>query len=145
MKVPLSSAIRQRGVDASWRTFTAMMHSEAPPPSARLDPQLPPPRDRLPTLPCVLDEYARLSCLPDEEDELIFTAGPVLEQMTSHIPHIVADRDLGEKLTSCEAVLLSLVDGVSPVSLLVQIAGTDHEEALVGMCDLYSRGLIAFY
>jgi hypothetical protein len=117
-----------------------MMHSEAP----HLDPPLPPPRDRVPTLPFELEEYARWTSLPDEEDDLVFTAGPVLHEITSRIPHVTADADLSERLSQTEALLLSLVDGVSPVDLLVQLAGTDAAEALVVMCDLYARGLIRF-
>lgn len=106
--------------------------------------ELPPPRDRMPTLPFELDGYARWSCLPDEEDDSVFTAGPVLEEITGRIPHVIADADRGERLSQTEAVLLSLVDGVSPVSLLVQLAGVDRDEALVVMCDLYARGFVAF-
>ncbi len=121
-----------------------MMHFEAPFPPARLDPPLPPPRDRVPTLPFDLAEYAQWSCLPDEEDDLVFTAGPALHEIADHVPHIVADAAGREQLSTCEAMVLSLVDGVSPVSLLVQVTGTDAHEAFVVMCDLYARGLVGF-
>jgi hypothetical protein len=121
-----------------------MMHLDPQPPKAHVDPQLPPPRDRVPTLPYELEEYARWSCLPDEEDDLVFTAGPVLGEMTSRIPHVVRGATDGAQLSTCEMVLLSLVDGVSPVSLLVQLTDGAPEDALVVMCDLYARGLVAF-
>ena len=35
-------------------------------------------------------------------------------------------------------------DGLSPVSVLVRLVGTDPAEALVVLCDLYARGLVAF-
>jgi len=105
---------------------------------------LPLPRDRQPTIPFELEEYARWSCLPDGDDDLVFTAGPVLEEITARIPYAVADADLDERLTPRESHVLSLVDDVSPVSVLVQLAGGDQAEALVVMCDLYARGLIAF-
>jgi hypothetical protein len=117
-----------------------MMHFQPPP--ARLDAQLPPPRDRVPTLPFDLAEYARWSCLPDEEDDLVFTSGPVLHEITDRVPHVVADAATGD-LSTTESLLLSLVDGVTPVSLLVQLAGADTEASLVVMCDLYARGLVA--
>lgn len=121
-----------------------MMHLEPLPPKAHVDPQLPPPRDRMPTLPFELEEYARWSCLPDEEDDLVFTAGPLLGEITSRVPHVVPAAASGERLSACEAVLLSLVDGVTPVHLLVQLTDAEPEDALVVMCDLYARGLVAF-
>jgi hypothetical protein len=118
-----------------------MMHSDPPAPPV-LDPELPPPRETQPTLPFELEEYARWSCLPDEDDELVFEAGAPLDEIYDRVPHVVAEPD--EQLTPCEALLLSLVDDVSPVNVLVQLTGARREEALVGMCDLYSRGLVAF-
>ena len=120
-----------------------MMYTDAPGAPARLDHELPSPRDRVPTLPFELEEYARWSSLPDEEDDLVFTAGPVLHEITSRVPHVVVDADLSERLSPIESVLLSLVDGVSPVNLLVQLTGADEEGALIVMCDLISRGLVA--
>jgi len=121
-----------------------MMHSQPLPPPANLDAQLGPPRDRVPTLPFELEEYARWSCLPDEEDDLVFTAGPFLREITGRVPHVVEHAEPRERLSPCEAALLNLVDGVSPVHQLVQLAGHDVEEALVVMCDLHARGLVAF-
>jgi hypothetical protein len=117
-----------------------MMHS--PPPPLPPDLELPPARDTQPTLPFELEEYARWSCLPDGDDELVFEAGAPLDEIYGRVPHVVAEPD--DQLTPCEALLLSLVDDVSPVNVLVQLTGTAAEEALVGMCDLYSRGLVAF-
>jgi hypothetical protein len=121
-----------------------MMHSEALPPAATFDyPPLPPPRDKLPTLPFELDEYARWSCLPDADDDLVFTAGPALEEITSRVPRVVA-KATSASLSHPEALMLSLVDGLSSVSMLVRLVGTDPDEALVVLCDLYARGLVAF-
>jgi hypothetical protein len=122
-----------------------MMHPEAIQPSAAMfDPALPPPRDKLPTLPFDLDEYARWSCLPDADDELVFTAGPALEEMHGRVPRVVDDVALEAILSPVEALMLSLVDGMSPVRILVRLVGTDMEEAWVVLCDLYARGLVAF-
>jgi hypothetical protein len=121
-----------------------MMHSEALVPAAAFDPPLPPMRDKLPTLPVELEEYALRSCMPDADDDLVFTAGPALEEITSRVPRVVAKAEMPEKLAPHEALLLSLVDGLSPVRMLVELVGTDRDEALVVLCDLYARGLVAF-
>jgi hypothetical protein len=105
---------------------------------------LPSPRSRLPTIPFALDEYARLSCLPDADDDLVFEAGPQLATLTRRVPHVARVADRSDRLTRDEALLLSLVDGICPVSVLVEIVGGDEEEAMVAICDLYARGLVAF-
>ena len=119
-----------------------MMHSEALPSPATFD--LPPPRDKLPTLPFELEEYARSSSLPDADDELVFTAGPALAEITGRVPRVVATAPVVERLAPQETLMMSLVDGLSPVNMLVELAGTDPGEALVVLCDLYARGLVAF-
>jgi hypothetical protein len=105
---------------------------------------LPPPRNRVPTLPFALEEYAQWSCLPDGDDDIVFEAGPDIELMTRRIPRIVALPTEDGTLTREETVLLSLVDGVSPVGILVQLVGTDPDDALLLVCDLFSRGLLSF-
>jgi hypothetical protein len=120
-----------------------MMLTEALPASAPLD-MLPPPRSTMPTLPFELEEYARQSCLPDADDELVFEAGPPLAAITSRVPHPVARVEIDESLSDAEAFMLSLVDGIAPVSRLIELVGVAAEEALVVICDLYARGLVAF-
>jgi hypothetical protein len=119
-----------------------MMQSEPLPPSAPIVSFVPPPRSTLPTLPFELEEYARWSCLPDADDELVFEAGPPLAAITTRVPRLSGRKD-NEALTRIETLLLSLVDGTTPVNVLIQLAGTNPDEALVVMCDLYSRGLVA--
>ena len=139
-----------------------MMHSPALQAFGRFEVPLPPPRDKLPTLPYDLRAYAEQSCLPDADDELVFTAGLPLDQITRRVPRLtsktlepgariavremvpppILSRALG--LDPREALLLSLVDGLSPVSMLVELAGGDPEESLVVLCDLYARGYVAF-
>lgn len=121
-----------------------MMHSE---PLPRFDaPPLPPARDKMPTLPFDLSGYAKWSSLPDEEDDLEFTAGPPLEEIKHRIPRLaVTPFDLvGYALQPREICLLSLLDGLSPVTMLIELAGGDAAESLVVLCDLHARGLIAF-
>jgi hypothetical protein len=120
-----------------------MMQSDALPAST-LDMLLPPARSKMPTLPFELEEYARLSCLPDADDELIFEAGLTLATITERVPHLSDTYEVDARLTELEALMLSLVDGTSPVSTLVELFGTGQGEALVAVCDLYARGLLAF-
>jgi hypothetical protein len=124
-----------------------MMHSPALQTFGRIDgvPPLPPPRDKLPTLPFDLRAYAQESCLPDADDELVFTAGPSLDQITGRVPRI-ASKPLfpGADLDPREVLLLSLVDGLTPVRMLLELVGGDREEWLVVLCDLYARGYVAF-
>ena len=118
-----------------------MMQSEALPPPSLFD-SLPAARNTVPTLPFDLEEYARLSCLPDADDDLVFEAGPPLAAIKTRVLRVVHKAQIIEKLTHVEALLLSLVDGTSPVSSLILRVGTDPDEALVGVCDLYARGLV---
>jgi len=123
-----------------------MMHAEAQlePVAPAVDAALPPPRDRLMTPPFELDEYAFWSALPDADDELEFTAGPLLEEITEKVPRVVPNAEVQERLHPREAHLLSLVDGLSPVTMLLDLVGSDKDEALVVLCDLHARGLVAF-
>jgi hypothetical protein len=121
-----------------------MMHSESRP-SVDIPP-LPPARDKMPTLPFDLSGYAQWSSLPDEEDDLEFIAGPPLEEIQHCVPRLAVEPSLlvGYALQPREACLLSLLDGLSPVSMLVELTGKCAEESLVVLCDLHARGLIAF-
>jgi hypothetical protein len=122
-----------------------MMHSPAPHAFGRLDVPLPPPRDKLPTLPYDLRAYAQRSCLPDADDELVFTAGLPLEEMTERVPRLAWKAlDAGRELDPREVLLLSLVDGLSPARMLIELAEADPKEALVVLCDLYARGYVEF-
>jgi hypothetical protein len=145
MEVPVSSPEPGRELHAEAEDVSAMMHSPALQAFGRLDlPPLPPPRDKLPTLPYDLRAYAQESCLPDADDELVFTAGPPLDQFTGRVPK-VASKALapGLRLEPREVLLLSLIDGLSSVSMVVDLAGGDRDESLVVLCDLYARGYVA--
>ena len=114
-----------------------MMHAHSTTSAA-----LPPPRHTAPTVPFGLEEYARLSCLPDADDDLVFEAGPTLGTLLDRVPRRAATPD--GPLSRVHTLALSLIDGLSPVKLLVQLLGADEDTALVVVCDLYARGLIAF-
>jgi hypothetical protein len=106
---------------------------------------LPPPRNSLPTLEFALDEYARQSCLPDADDDLVFEPTPALGAISTRVPFVVGPFDSSLTRTRDEALLLALVDGVSPVGLLVQLVDTDPDAAIITICELYARGLVDFY
>jgi hypothetical protein len=145
MKVPVFSPERRTALHAGAEDVSAMMHSPALQALGRFDAPLPPPRDKLPTLPYDLRAYAQKSCLPDADDELVFTAGPPLDEITGRVPRIAAMAlEANGSLGPREVLLLSLVDGLSPVSMLIELAGGDAEESLVLLCDLYARGYLAF-
>jgi hypothetical protein len=109
------------------------------------DLSLPPPRDKLPTLPYDLREYAQQSVLPDADDDLVFTAGLPLDAILERVPALgPAAADGAASLEPREALLLSLIDGLSPVSMIVDLVGGDPDESLVVLCDLYARGFVAF-
>jgi hypothetical protein len=112
-----------------------------------LEPPLPPPRDKLPTPPFDLRQYAQESCLPDADDDLVFTAGLPLDAITTRIPELGPTAALlgTASLEPREILLLSLIDGLSPVSMLVDLAGGDPEESLVVLCDLDARGYVALH
>ena len=104
---------------------------------------LPPPRSTLQTLPFALDDYARQSCLPDADDELVFEGRPPLGTITKRVPFRVKGPTTG--CSRDEALILALVDGISPVGILIQMVDRDPAAALITLCDLYARGLLDFY
>ncbi len=106
---------------------------------------LPPPRSTMPTLEFALDDYARQSCLPDADDDLVFEPAPLLGAVSGRVPYRVVWPDAELGCSRDEALMLALVDGVSPVALLVQLVDIGSDTALVTLCDLFARGFIQFY
>jgi hypothetical protein len=128
---------------------SAMMHSTGWGAGPSVLPELfeaslPPMRDKLPTLPYDLREYAQQSVLPDADDELVFTAGLPLDAILERVPALGPSAADTAALEPRESLLLSLIDGLSPVSMIVDLVGGDTEESLVVLCDLYARGYVAF-
>jgi hypothetical protein len=114
-----------------------------------------PMRDRLPTLPQDLSEYARLACgprswtaepdigeLPEDSFDDI-EAGPLLGVRPSDIPRLAASVDDEEtKLEHREKFILGLLDGSTNVEQVLDIAGLPFAEALAILCDLCARGIV---
>jgi hypothetical protein len=116
---------------------------------------LPPMRDRLPTLPQDLSEYARLACGPrswtaepefgelsaDPFDDI--EAGPLLGVRPSDIPRLAASiDDFATKFEHREKFILDLLDGDANVEQILDIAGLPFAEALAILCDLCARGIV---
>jgi hypothetical protein len=101
-------------------------------------------REEMPTLPFDLSEYARdatgeprTEALPGS-DELDFD----LER----VPKLTASREelLKANLDHKAGFLVSLLDGVSTVEMIVDVAGMSRDEALATLQSLYLRRLIRF-
>ncbi len=107
-----------------------------------IQPGLPAPRSTVPTVPFGLEEFARQSSLPDADDDLTFESGPPLASLLDRVPR--RSNRIEAAIPRELAHLFSLVDGLSPVSLLVQLVGPDCDAALVLVCELYARGLVTF-
>ena len=119
-------------------------------------------RPELPTLPYDLSEYARIhtgpsswSAMTDEEwcDEAELTelalanavSGPLIDMRPNAVPRVVMtpqECQVGS-LDHREGFILSLLDGVSSVETVLDIAGMPPAEALAVLCDLCARGIVS--
>src|SRR6266849_3344208 len=100
---------------------------------------LPPPREELPTLPIDLSDYARDLCtLPDLADEGFeditaqIAIDSFLDVRRRHVPRVaIAPSQVADYLIDHrEGFIVSLLDGVSSVEMLLDIAGMPQAEAL---------------
>lgn len=118
----------------------------------------PPPRDRLPTIPFDLREYARIqtgpaswsahSDAPLHDDPLRnLTTGELLDVSPSDVPCLAAARleDFARPVDDREALILSLVDGEVTVGNILEMVGSPASEALTILCDLCARGVVMLY
>lgn len=106
-------------------------------------PTAPPPRPEMPTLPFDLSEYARDAMAQgrddkDPRDEPDF--GP------TRVPRIAVSQEvlLKTQLSHKAGFLVSLLDGISTVEMVVDVAGMPEEEALAELQSLYLLGIIQF-
>ena len=126
----------------------------------------PPPRDRLPTLPEDLSEYAWIHTGPpswsgdhpsdgDDDgggaleaelaseqralDEL--TAGLLVDLWHSDVPNVVTSVET--VVDEREARILSLVDGRATIGTLLEISGLPLPDMLGILCELCARGVIS--
>ncbi len=106
---------------------------------------LPPPREELPTLPFDLSEYAREHAGPDDDDLVAeMHVGPLVAVAPDKVPRLAIGHDEleGWLLDHREGFILSLIDGVSTVEAILDVAGMPQGEALFVLCDLCARGVV---
>lgn len=112
-------------------------------------PYVPPPmREKYPTLPYDLSEYARLHTGPgswtDETiDQASIVSGPMLRWSDVLRITITAEEFREHALDRREALILSVVDGARTVESVCEVAGLPEDEALALLCDLRERGVLA--
>jgi hypothetical protein len=136
---------------------TLLPYLDAP---ARFSP--PAMRDRLPTLPFDLSEYARVNTGPDSWsaqsnsvlgqvhadafDAVVeeIASGPLVGIHGSDVPRAavcVAEPEEAD-LSDEEAFVFGLIDGRSCVEDLLAIAGMPPSEVLAAFCSLCARGMV---
>ena len=123
--------------------------------------EAPPSRDRLPTLPEDLSEYAWIHTGPpswsreaaasealeasppgDEPSALdTITAGLLLDLWHSDVPHIVAP--VTTVVDESELRLLSLMDGETTIGTLLESSGLPLANLLGSLCELCARGVVS--
>jgi hypothetical protein len=96
--------------------------------------------ERIPTTRIDLSELAKLTAAPEPE-----TPRAVWVDLSpSRVPRLLMDRDelMRVKLDRNEAFLVSLLDEVSTVAMLVDVAGMPEEQTLATLHRLRARGII---
>jgi hypothetical protein len=113
------------------------------PTSPNSRPTVKPVRPEMPTSPEDLSEYAREHTGPDVG---VVSSNEALDFDPTKIPHIVLSHAalVTLQLDHRAGFLISLVDGVSTVEMIVDVAGMAEEDALMALYDLFVRGAIAF-
>lgn len=114
-------------------------------------------RDRLPTLPHDLREYAWIhtgpgseppppvmtKADPRDEDPLdALETGLLVDLWHSDVPRVVPTSDTTVLSDHREAFVLSLLDGQSTVGALLEIADLPVGEVLAILCELCARGVV---
>jgi len=108
----------------------------------------------MPTLPTDLSDYAReasqirplLEEDPGEITTAQFAVDSFLDSRRASIPHLAVPRAelVGKLQNHREAFLVSLVDGVSSLADVLDMAGMAQVEAMALLCNLHARGVLAF-
>jgi hypothetical protein len=103
----------------------------------------PPPRPEMPTLPFDLSEYAREAT---GEPRLDPADSAKLDFAPDRVPtlNVTPDQLLRAGLDHKGGFLVSLIDGISTLEMIVDVAGMPKEEALSALQSLYLRRLIRF-
>jgi hypothetical protein len=119
----------------------------------------PPARDRLPTMPEDMSEYAWLNTGPqswsnepaheellpsddliDEEDDDEVAAGLLVDMWHGDVPRVIAERvtEIDER----EAHVLSLMDGRSTVGMMLVTSVLSVRDIVATLCELRARGVV---
>lgn len=116
----------------------------------------PPSRDRYPTMEFDLSEYALTNTGPDswsaksdappEDDEPLWeiATGPLVDVWPCDIPCVaLSPSERNERLLDHrEAFVLSLLDGQSTVSAMLEMESLPAGELLAILCELCARGVV---
>ena len=108
--------------------------------------EAPPVRDRLPTIPHDLSEYARAETGPEllRDPLSALTSGPLIDLWPSDVPSVIGPpRAYAERVDHREAFVLSLLDGESSLEELAAAADLPGAELLAIICELCARGIVA--
>lgn len=120
-------------------------------------------RDRLPTLPHDLSEYARentgptsWSAHPDAEmlsawvleahDEPAYTRSNAIlaDLVPTDVPRLlVSPQEIGACVSHREAYVIASIDGHSTIDMLLEVVDLQAGEVLAIVCELCARGIVA--
>jgi hypothetical protein len=106
-----------------------------------------PVRERLPTIPHDLSEYARIQTGPSPEvhdDPLhAMTSGPLVDVWPTDVPCVTgtAAQHVAQ-LDHREAFVLSMLDGESSLASMLEAVDLPGAEVLAIVCDLCARGIV---
>jgi hypothetical protein len=110
--------------------------------------EAPPVRDRLPTIPHDLSEYARIQTGPSPEahhdDPLhAMTSGPLVDVWPTDVPCVTGSAaQHAAYLDHREAFVLSMLDGESSLASMLDAVDLPGAEVLAIICDLCARGIV---
>jgi hypothetical protein len=121
------------------------------------DYEIPPMRERLPTLPHDLSEYARQETGPDSWsasadtrpwDEVVepvrIEAGPMIEVRKTDVPRVVAKLLEIATLEPRERAVISALDGRKSLGTILRAWALPEAEVIEVLCELFARGLVVF-
>jgi hypothetical protein len=123
--------------------------------------EVPPPRDRLPTLPEDLSEYAWIHTGPpswtgeaapellSDEDIISDDEPSPLDAMTSELLLDLWHSDVPTVIASTESIvdereawIVALIDGRATIGALLETSGLPLPDVLGSICELSARGII---
>jgi hypothetical protein len=108
--------------------------------------EAPPVRDRLPTIPHDLTEYARRETGPtlDHDDPLrAMTSGRFVDVWPTDVPCVTGKAvEHAARVDHREAFVLSMLDGESTIETMLEAVDLPGAEVLAIVCDLCARGII---